>query len=119
MLINLEITKFSIFFLMQLAANEPLLRYSIDVSHTCIVIFFINNTWPEFVKLLIKRPITIHKFYSTGLNMFNLFCSTKLKLNIPFKRNKRETKEIKSDKKSIKSLKNKDFLVLLGQVRLG
>ena len=32
---------------------------------------FINNIWPAFAKLLDTRPITIHKFYSTGLDCLN------------------------------------------------
>ena len=53
------------------APNEPILRYSINVSHPCIVIFFINNIWPEFAKILDTRPITIKKFYSNGLDGLN------------------------------------------------
>ena len=53
------------------APNRPILRYSINVSHSCIVIFFINKIWPEFAKLLDTSPITIHKFYSTGLDGLN------------------------------------------------
>ena len=53
------------------APNRPILRYSINVSHPCIIIFFIKNIYPEFAKLLDTRPITIHKFYSTGLDGLN------------------------------------------------
>ena len=53
------------------APNRPILRYSINVSHPRIVIFFINNIWPEFAKILDTRPITIKKFYSNGLDGLN------------------------------------------------
>ena len=29
---------------------------------------FIWNMWPEFAKLFYTRPITIHEFYSTGMD---------------------------------------------------
>ena len=40
----------------------------INVSHPWLFIFFINNIWLEFAKLLAKRPITIHEFFSTGMD---------------------------------------------------
>ena len=49
-------------FLKRYAANGPILRYSMNVSHPCVFIFFINKIWPEFAKLLDTRPIAIYKF---------------------------------------------------------
>ena len=51
----------TLFSLKQKVANGPFLIYSVDVSHPCIVIFFINNIWAEFAKLLDTSPIMIHK----------------------------------------------------------
>ena len=50
-------------------------RAHFEIFHRCITpmysYLFINNIWPEFAKLLDTRPITIHKFYSTGLDCLN------------------------------------------------
>ena len=50
-------------------------RAHFEIFHRWItpmyVIFFINNIWPDFVKLLDTHPNTVHKFYSTGLGGLN------------------------------------------------
>ena len=44
------------------APNRPILRYSINVSHPCIVIFFINNIWPEFANYSIRARLRFINF---------------------------------------------------------
>ena len=66
---HLHVEGLSFFVLKGKASNRPILRYSINVSHPCIVVFFINNIWPEFANYSIRARLRFINF--TGLDGLN------------------------------------------------